>query len=86
MGPVKKERPQKDQILVPNYGARLSPSSIKVSSSMAMNEDTIDFLAGSIKQEMLLGLTNKQSESQKRGSGQYYDSFNFDATQITKAS
>ena len=67
MAPAKKERPQKDQVLVPNYGARLPPSSIKVKSAMGMNEDAVDFLAGSIKHELLLGLTNKQSESQKQG-------------------
>ena len=64
--PIKKERPQKDQVLVPNYGARLSPSSMKVKSAMSMHEDAVDFLADSIKHELLLGLTNKHSESQKR--------------------
>jgi hypothetical protein len=85
MPPVKKERAQKDQVLVPNYGARLSPSSIKVKSAMGMHEDAVDFLADSIKHELLLGLTTKHSESQKRGSKelanmQFFDGLNFDAT------
>jgi len=63
MPPVKKERGQKDQVLVPNYGARLSPSSIKVKSAMGMHEDAVDFLADSIKHELLLGLTTKHSEN-----------------------
>jgi len=62
MPPVKKERAQKDQVLVPNYGARLSPSSIKVKSAMGMHEEAVDFLADSIKHELLLGLTTKHSE------------------------
>ena len=84
MPPAKKERAQKDQVLVPNYGARLSPS-IKVKSAMGMHEDAVDVLADSIKHELLLGLTTKHSESQKRGSKelanmQFFDSLNFDAT------
>ena len=55
------------------------------------HEDAVDFLADSIKHELLLGLTNKHSESQKRGNKeltnmQFFDSLNFDATQISKAS